>query len=67
MLPAISTGRVSAYATQDVESIGAGEICAMFGVECSTGDTFNDGTTTYSMVSYRRSQAWICLDADRDW
>lgn len=38
---------------QDVESIGAGEICAMFGVECSSGDTFNDGTTTYSMVRLR--------------
>ncbi len=36
---------------KDVESIGAGEICAMFGVECSSGDTFNDGSTSYSMVS----------------
>lgn len=36
---------------EDVESVGAGEICAMFGVECSTGDTFTDGTVPYSMVS----------------
>jgi elongation factor G len=36
---------------EDVESIGAGEICAMFGVECSSGDTFTDGSTSYSMVS----------------
>ncbi|WWD22737.1 elongation factor G, mitochondrial [Kwoniella shandongensis] len=34
---------------EDVEAIGAGEICAMFGVECSSGDTFTDGSTTYSM------------------
>jgi elongation factor G len=36
---------------EDVDSIGPGEICAMFGVECSSGDTFTDGTTTFSMVS----------------
>ncbi len=36
---------------EDVESIGAGEICAMFGVECSSGDTFTDGSTAFSMVS----------------
>ncbi|OCF42186.1 elongation factor G, mitochondrial [Kwoniella heveanensis CBS 569] len=36
---------------EDVETIGAGEICAMFGVECSSGDTFTDGTTTFSMTS----------------
>lgn len=36
---------------EDVEQIGAGEICAMFGVECSSGDTFTDGSSNYSMVS----------------
>ncbi|WRT63254.1 elongation factor G, mitochondrial [Kwoniella shivajii] len=36
---------------EDVEAIGAGEICAMFGVECSSGDTFTDGSTTFSMTS----------------
>jgi len=38
---------------EDVDSIGAGEICAMFGVECSSGDTFSDapGGGGYSMVS----------------
>lgn len=35
---------------EEVDSIGPGEICAMFGVECSSGDTFTDGTTSYSMV-----------------
>ncbi|SCZ90436.1 BZ3500_MvSof-1268-A1-R1_Chr1-3g01989 [Microbotryum saponariae] len=38
---------------EDVDSIGAGEICAMFGVECSSGDTFSDtpGGGGYSMTS----------------
>lgn len=36
---------------EDVDRLGAGEICAMFGVECSSGDTFTDGSLSYSMVS----------------
>ncbi|KAG8921763.1 Elongation factor G, mitochondrial [Tulasnella sp. 417] len=36
---------------EDVAEIGPGEICAMFGIECSSGDTFTDGTTSYSMTS----------------
>ncbi|KAF9074581.1 P-loop containing nucleoside triphosphate hydrolase protein [Rhodocollybia butyracea] len=36
---------------EDVPSIGPGEICAMFGVECSSGDTFTDGSTSFSMTS----------------
>ncbi len=35
---------------QDIDQIGPGEICAIFGVECASGDTFTDGTSNYSMV-----------------
>ncbi|KAF8839992.1 translation elongation factor G [Paxillus ammoniavirescens] len=36
---------------EDVDSIGPGEICAVFGVECSSGDTFTDGSSSFSMTS----------------
>lgn len=42
--------RMHSNEMEDIESIGPGEICAIFGVECSSGDTFTDGSTSYSMV-----------------
>ncbi|KAG8933508.1 Elongation factor G, mitochondrial [Tulasnella sp. 418] len=36
---------------EDVDEVGPGEICAIFGVDCSSGDTFTDGSTGYSMTS----------------
>jgi elongation factor G len=38
---------------EDVEAAGPGEIVAMFGVECASGDTFTDGTVNYAMTSMR--------------
>lgn len=35
---------------EEVDEIGPGEICAMFGVECSSGDTFTDGKTELTMT-----------------
>lgn len=35
---------------EEVDGVGPGEICAIFGVDCASGDTFTDGTTAYSMV-----------------
>jgi len=38
---------------EDVDYAGPGEIVAMFGVECASGDTFTDGTVNLAMTSMR--------------
>ncbi|KAK3945466.1 mitochondrial elongation factor g 1-like protein [Diplogelasinospora grovesii] len=43
--------RMHSNEMEDVNEIGAGEICAVFGVECASGDTFTDGGLPYSMSS----------------
>lgn len=42
--------RMHSSEMEDVEEVRAGEICAMFGVDCSSGDTFTDGTLAVSMT-----------------
>jgi elongation factor G len=43
--------RMHSNEMQDVESASAGDVVAVFGVECSSMDTFTDGVVQYSMVS----------------
>ncbi|ORX49145.1 translation elongation factor G [Hesseltinella vesiculosa] len=43
--------RMHAADMEDVDELGAGEIGAVFGVDCASGDTFTDGTLQYSMSS----------------
>ena len=43
--------RMHSNEMEDVSEIGAGEICAVFGIDCASGDTFTDGTLGYSMSS----------------
>ncbi|KAG6549089.1 hypothetical protein Mapa_009315 [Marchantia paleacea] len=43
--------RMHADDMEDIQQAGAGEIVAVFGVECASGDTFTDGSVKYTMTS----------------
>lgn len=36
---------------EDLDEAGCGEIAALFGIECASGDTFCDTKLNYSMTS----------------
>jgi len=46
---------------QDIEITQGGDIVALFGVDCSSGDTFTDGSVTYTMTSMHVPDAVISL------
>ena len=46
---------------EDISEIKAGEICAMFGVDCFSGDTFTDGNLQCTMTSMHVPEPVISL------
>jgi elongation factor G len=43
--------RMHSNEMEEVDKVGAGDVVAVFGVECKSMDTFTDGTVNLSMVS----------------
>ncbi|VEU21852.1 DEKNAAC102848 [Brettanomyces naardenensis] len=53
--------RMHSEEMEDADEVGAGEICATFGIDCSSGDTFTDGSVNYSMSSMFVPDAVVSL------
>ncbi|POR32848.1 Elongation factor G, mitochondrial [Tolypocladium paradoxum] len=53
--------RMHSNEMEDVSEVGAGEICAVFGVDCASGDTFTDGGLPYTMSSMYVPEAVMSL------
>ncbi|NOK08194.1 elongation factor G [Corallococcus exercitus] len=53
--------RMHASEMHDVNDATAGDIVALFGIECASGDTFTDGTVQYTMTSMFVPDAVISL------
>ena len=44
--------RMHASDLEDISQASAGDIVAMFGVECASGDTFTDGSVRYAACNF---------------
>jgi elongation factor G len=53
--------RMHAAEMQDIEDTCAGDIVALFGVECASGDTFTDGNINVAMTSMHIPEPVISL------
>jgi len=53
--------RMHSNEMNDINEARAGDIVALFGVECASGDTFTDGTVQYTMTSMFVPDAVISL------
>ncbi len=53
--------RMHSSQMHDINDATAGDIVALFGIECASGDTFTDGTVSYTMTSMHVPDAVISL------
>jgi len=53
--------RMHSNEMEEIDEIGAGEICAMFGVDCFSGDTFTDGKVECTLTSMHVPEPVISL------
>ena len=53
--------RMHADEMEDIDVAGAGDIVAMFGIDCNSGDTFTDGTVNVAMTSMHVPDSVISL------
>ncbi|MDR3630997.1 MAG: elongation factor G [Desulfocapsaceae bacterium] len=53
--------RMHADEMEEIESCGSGDIVAMFGIDCASGDTFTDDRISYSMTSMHIPEPVISL------
>jgi elongation factor G len=53
--------RMHADQMEDIDAAGSGDIVAMFGIECNSGDTFTDGTVKLNMTSMHVPEPVIAL------
>ena len=53
--------RMHSNEMQDIEDAGPGDIVALFGIDCASGDTFTDGKINYAMSSMHVPDAVISL------
>jgi elongation factor G len=53
--------RMHSNEMNDIESVTAGDIVALFGVECASGDTFTNESIAYTMTSMHVPEAVISL------
>jgi elongation factor G len=53
--------RMNSDKMEDITSSGAGDIVALFGIDCASGDTFTDGKTNVAMSSMHVPEPVISL------
>ncbi len=53
--------RMHADEMEEIESATVGDIVALFGIDCASGDTFTDGTVRYAMTSMHVPEPVISL------